>query len=367
MAAIEPAFRPHPEARRIDPDTESFAARINVLLRARWMLLLWSVIGVMTALVVILASQREYTSRAVIMPQGRKSPSLLTGVASQLNLSVSTGDVSQSPAFYADLIESREILGDAVDTRYNYRDGDKPLSGTLIDVFESKGSTTPLRREAAIDELAKLVGANVVAKTGVIQVSATLPSPDLAKQVAQRLIDLLDQFNQERRKSQASAERQFTQQRLVEVTGELRQAEDGLQSFLQQNRTFTNSPELAFQRDRLNNDLTLRRELYASIAKAYEDVRLEEVRDTPVITIVEAPNSPVRPDPRGAVRKMILGLIGGLAFGVLLALVWSWTQERPAGEDPIAELQRLRWQALGELFHPIAALRRTRSHGRPAS
>ena len=233
---------------------------------------------------------------------GTQVPIVASGLASQLNLSIATGDVGQSSAFYADLIESRELLGATIDTRYNYRDGGKPMSATLVDVFDPRGSTPALRRETAIDKLTRLVSANVVAKTGVIQVSSTLPSPELAKQVAQRVIDLLDQFNRERRKSQASAERQFTQQRLVEVSGELRQAEDRLQTFLQQNRTF-NSPELTFERDRLSNDVTLRRELHASIAKAYEDVRLEEVRDTPVITIVEAPNTPVRPDPRGAVRK----------------------------------------------------------------
>lgn len=325
---------------------------MNTLLRARWSIVACGVLVGLLVGVRSLVSKPHYTSRAVIVPQGTKSPSMFAGLASQLNLNLPGGDASQSPAFYADLVQSRELLGATVDSRYDYVTAGQSRKASLVDIYGIRGMPAPLAREYAIDSLAASITVEVVAKTGVIRISSTASTPELAQQISQRLIDLLDQFNRQRRKGQAASERQFVEQRLSETTIEVRRAEDRLQAFLQENRSCCTSPELTFERDRLNNDLSLRRDLNASIAKAYEDARLEEVRDTPVITIIEAPPIPVRPDRRGTVRKAVYGFGAGLAIGVLLALARAFVKPRPEDAKPLDELERLRREALNDLLRP---------------
>jgi uncharacterized protein involved in exopolysaccharide biosynthesis len=339
-----------------DADVISFTSRMNVLLRARWLLLICALLGVLGAIIRAYVLDRQYTSRAVILPQARRAQSALSGLASSLNLSLPSVDASQSPSFYADLLLSRQLLGMACDARFNFQDAGQLHSATLSQILGARGANSALKREDAIDRLSERISANVIAKTGVIRLAVTLPNPSVAQRTEQRLIELLDQFNRETRKSQAAAERQFTEQRLSEVTAEMRRAEDRLQSFLQQNRQFTNSPELAFERERLTNDLSLRRELYSTVAKAYEQARVEEVRDTPVTTIIETPSLPIRPDPRGLLKKAVAGIAFGVVIGIIIAFFRRASSE-PTDEDPLVEFQHLKRALFQELRHPLAALK----------
>jgi hypothetical protein len=59
--------------------------------------------------------------------------------------------------------------------------------------------------------------------------------------------------------------------------------------------------------------------LYAAFSDTYEKARLDEIRDTPVITVVGRPEVAVRPDSRGVVVRTVFGLVGGLVLGLLVA------------------------------------------------
>ncbi len=366
IAAIEPNSYSVTPALGVDPDTVSAARWMSVILRVRWRVLLCGILGGLLSAILVVMADRVYTSIAVVMPEDQKPASMLGGLASQFNLALPSSAAGESPAFYADLLKSREVLGAAVDGDYQYVNGGRVRSGTLIDIYHPGYSDKALNREAVIDSLAAASSANVITQTGVIHVSVTSHSPELAQQITRRLIELLDQFNRERRKSHAASERQFTETRLKEIGAELRHSEDNLQGFLQQNRNWSNSPELSFQHDRLNNDLELRRGLYADIAKAYETARLDEVRDTPLITTIEGPSLPVRPDSRHAGRKIAYGFFIGVALAILIVLLRNLSKPVTSDADSLVEFQRVRREALDDVLHPLRSvkekLRRPRAH-----
>jgi hypothetical protein len=64
-----------------------------------------------------LSKSRTYSSESAFIPQVRKSPGEASGIAAQFGLAVPLGDPTQTPAFYADLLISRDILRAAVATR----------------------------------------------------------------------------------------------------------------------------------------------------------------------------------------------------------------------------------------------------------
>ena len=97
----------------------------------------------------------------------------------------------------------------------------------------------------------------------------------------------------------------------------LREAEDRLQGFLQRNRVIS-SPDLGFEHDRLQRQVTLRQQVYTSLVQNQEEARIREVRDTPVITVLENPRLPVVSEPR---RSVLKGILGGLAGGLLGAMI----------------------------------------------
>jgi uncharacterized protein involved in exopolysaccharide biosynthesis len=172
------------------------------------------------------------------------------------------------------------------------------------------------------------------------------------------MITLLDQFNAQRRRTRATSERRFIEGRLVEVKRDLRNAEDRLARFLAQNRVI-GAPDLAFQRDRLQREVELQQSLYLSVAQAHEKAKIDEVRDTPVLTVLNAPEIPVQPDGRGTVKRTFLALLAGSAFGVLLAF-WKASRESGAlkGSDELEEFSLLTRELAGDLTSPIRTVRR---------
>ena len=113
------------------------------------------------------------------------------------------------------------------------------------------------------------------------------------------MLDLLDSFNLETRQPQAASERRFVEERLGQAKDELLDAEDRLLTFLNQNREFQNSSQLSFEHDRLLREVRLRQDVVTSLTESHEQARIEEVRNTPVITIVQAPELPALPTDEG--------------------------------------------------------------------
>ena len=95
----------------------SLLAIANVLLRYRGLVVRTAVVLTLVVAVATLLVPRTFTAHATLTPQSRRSPSSLSGLASQFGLALPLGgDVAQSPAFYADLLTSYHILGAVVDT-----------------------------------------------------------------------------------------------------------------------------------------------------------------------------------------------------------------------------------------------------------
>jgi tyrosine-protein kinase Etk/Wzc len=140
-------------------------------------------------------------------------------------------------------------------------------------------------------------------------------------ELAERLVKGVNQFNLETRKSQAAAERQFVEAQAAAAEVALREAEDRLQNFLQRNRETGGSPQLVFERDRLQRDVNLRQQLYSTLLQSREEAKIREVRDTPVITVIEPPRLPIVGESRKTIQKFLMGAFAGAVIGIFTALL----------------------------------------------
>ena len=297
-------------------DTASLYDIMLVLLRARRFVLLSAVVPAVVATLVTLLSPRQWSSESAFIPQSRRNATDISGFAAQFGVALPGQDATQSPAFYSQLITGRELLGTLVDSSFVIA-GDTLW---LSDVFRIRERDSQVRRELTVKALKKQVVAVTVPKSGMVRLTATAPSPDLALQINRRMLSLVNQFNLEKRQSQAASERRFVERRLADARTETRASEDRLQEFLRRNRDFRNSPELTFQQERLSREAALRQQVYSQLAQSYEQSRIEEVRDTPLITIVESPELPGLPNSRGTLAKLLLAGLAGFGLGAFVAL-----------------------------------------------
>ena len=90
-----------------------------------------------------------------------------------------------------------------------------------------------------------------------------------------------------------------------------------------------------FQRDRLQREVLLQQQVVTSLVQRYEENRIREVRDTPVITMIDTPILAARPDPRLRVLILLLGTVAGLCLGVVIVIFRdAFASDRAIGHDP---------------------------------
>ena len=341
----------------------SLLGAVNAVLRRRWAVVGTAVLVAAAVVVVTLLQPPRFTSTARFVPQAPSQPTNgLSSVASQFGLNVTESASTDSPAFYADILVSRTVLDAVADGSYTVTVNGAPRTAQLADLLEIQAASEELRHHKVVEYLQRHLGASVAPKTGVVVLSVTTRWPALSEQVAARMLELVSEFNRDRRQSRAVAERRFTERQLAEARDALRVAERQLEAFLLRNRQFGGSPTLDFERERLAREVSIRTQRHMTIADAYERARIEEVRDTPVLTVIDAPKTPVLPDRRFLALKAIAGLALGVVLGVGLALighVFATTQRSRA--DEYAEFQALRQDALADLRRPWRPLTRRRA------
>jgi uncharacterized protein involved in exopolysaccharide biosynthesis len=340
----------------------SLVELMSGVLRHRYLIMRTALVGAVLAVVVGAIRPNTYSSFAALMPQTSKPSNAIAGLATQFGFSLPASDPGQTPAFYSDLIESAQLLSSLASSRFpdpKQHGAERPL----VDILEAEGATPAARLNDAVLILRKHIDPSIRPKTGVVNVAVHTEDPQLSAAICVKLLELLNQFNLETRQSQAAAEAKFVQARLADAKASLRVGEDRLQAFLERNREFRSSSELSFQEERLRRDVMLSQQIVSTLAQSYEQARIDQVRDTPAITIVERPVPPPEPDRRHYARRALIGLVLGLVLGVL----WAWVRDlllglsrRPDPEieefqflldDSAAELRRP-WRILGRIFLP---------------
>lgn len=308
-----------------------------------------------------LIRDRTWTSVVSFFPQGKKAGGNLSALAAQFGVGgIGGADPNESPNFYADLVKSRAILATVVDSGVRLQNNAAKVD--LVSEYEIKAKAPALARDMAVKKLNSDIAVSTNAKTGVVTMRVSSKRPELSSAISVRLLELLNQFNQDTRRSQASAERRFTEDRLKVVQADLRRAEDELQSFLQVNRVIASFSPTQARHDRLEREVRMQQELYTNLAKAFEQAKIDEVRDTPVITVVEKPEVAARPDSRGIATKGLASLIAGMVLGCFLAVVFEGLGTAGgSGSHEQDEFRRLGRATMRDLWRPWRLLRPART------
>ncbi|UCC24253.1 MAG: hypothetical protein JSU98_10995 [Gemmatimonadales bacterium] len=283
------------------------------------------------AILTTLARDRTWTTTTYFRPQGSSGASQLVSLASQFGVNVGGGDEGETPAFYQGLLATREVLSRVASESYRVNGQSVPLA-TLLEI---EGETPELRLQRVIEWLReRAVSVSVGRETGTVTVDVRTRWPELSQAIGQSLLDEVSRFNLETRQSQARAERGFIEERLEVAEQDLRDAEAALQEFLQNNRAFGEFSQARLEADRLGRDVLNRQQVYNTLLQSYEQARISEVRDTPVITVLQSPYLPPKPDGRGLTLRLALGVVLGGMLGVVLAFTLEVLQAPMEDGDP---------------------------------
>jgi uncharacterized protein involved in exopolysaccharide biosynthesis len=358
----EPEPRPSGDRRESDVDEISLLELANVLLK-RWKLVAGlPLLCAFVAAVISLVVAPKYTATASFVPEiessGMSLPGGLAGVAAQFGVSVPVE--ANSPAFYADVLKSRTLRDEVLVSLFpDPRSEAADDSATLLDILDIEGDSPSERLEAGREKLDGAMSVRVDSETGIVSASVESRYPALSADVANLFIDLLNRFNLETRQSNALERRRFIEERMGEAEGELRGAEDDLQDWLEGNRQYENSPELRFQYERLQRQVTIKQEVFTTLRRSYEEARIQEVNDTPVITVIDRAVPPEQKSSPKRKLNVILAFFLGGVVGVFGAFGREFAERARESDKGEYEEFTTRWAAMkAELRSYIPGLRR---------
>jgi uncharacterized protein involved in exopolysaccharide biosynthesis len=330
----------------------SFVRLITVVLRH--LPLIAGTALVLGALGVTAAAFREevWGASSTFHPVQAEAGSRLSGLAAQFGLDVGGQSNFESLTFYAKLIRSRDLMREVAQDTFTSTVGGRTVTVPLAQLLRPE--TPPDDRVTeTMRWLVDNVSAGVDRDAGLITLHTRAPDAELAIALNERVLQRVNQFNLVRRQSRASVERQFVEARFEEAERELRAAERGLEQFLIHNRAYS-TPQLRFEEGRLQQEVTLREQIYASLAQNYEQARIDEVRNTPVITVVEHPAGSAQQEGVGMKRALILASLAGAVIGFMIAIL----------SEIIAETRRRDPQAFSALQEQLRGRLRPFSSGR---
>ncbi len=331
-----------------------------VLLRHRWLIICSAILFFVIFAFSNYTPVKTYTSSTAFTPRQRSQVSAGSALLSQLGI----GSSNSNGAFYLELIKSREILGPVAEATYTIRTDTGVVTGRLIDIYNIKNPDKRWQRTIAVSMLTTQVKATSQ-PTGMMKLTVTTPYSELSAQLATKILEELNRFNLHSRKNEASGERLFIEMQLSEADEKLRVAENELQEFVRSNRSMTMFAGSTLQLDRLKRQVSMRQDLYTSLAKQLDAARIEEVRSSPILTIVEPAEPALSPNPPIWPTKAFMGAALGVMVGILLAFVHAYFVRRREEEtNEYEELEDLKRKTADDLKHFWRPLGRILSTGR---
>lgn len=257
----------------------------------------------------------------------------LSGIAGQLGLGSMT-EPSESPTFYTELLQSRELLTRLLLTRFPDPRTAAPFdSARLVDIMKLRSDDPQRRIELGVKALRKSMRAEADLKSNLINVTFDERWPDITAREANTALALVNTFNIQQRASRARSKRIYLQERLAEAKGNSAATQARYRDFLSSNRQWKQSPTLSSDETTLRQGVDIATDLYLSLEKQYEAARLEEFNDAALITVVDSAVTPRRPEwPRYSVL-LPAALMGGIILGFIIAGVAAvyddWERREP--------------------------------------
>jgi uncharacterized protein involved in exopolysaccharide biosynthesis len=301
----------------------TFGELVLLVLQRKWQFVGLMVLGLALGIVVSKSLlKKKYQAQASFIGVGSTRLTLPAGLGSlgalagQLGFGgLGGGDASFSPYFYADLIKTDTILSQLANVQVpDSADPTAPPTRLRV-LLKIGGKSHADSVYRAARRLRGMIVVDIRTRTGVIKVTFTARRPYIAAIATDTLLGLVNGFVTRDLRSRAGSTRRFLEDRLAQIDSERSVLQNRLRTFLEGNREYRNSPSLLFRREELQRDVDLKRDLYLSVARSLEEARMNEARDTPLLSVIDRPTIPTRPSGPHAAKN-------GLMLAMLLPLLW---------------------------------------------
>ncbi|WP_319227439.1 Wzz/FepE/Etk N-terminal domain-containing protein [Draconibacterium orientale] len=319
---------------------------------------IFMILGVAVALL----TPKEYTASTTVVPQISDGSTKMGGLSSLaamagFNLNDMTGGSEElSPMVYPQIVKSVPFQLELMNTPFSFPEQKKPISfytyfveikkpgilellkkytiglpGVISKVIRGNNNQSMYDEQSTIgyitltkdqDEVRELldekISLDVNDKDGFLTLSVTTFDSKLAAQMANKALELLQNYITTFRIEKASAQLKFIEERYNDNKIEFKKAQAALAEFRDKNKNVT-SALARTQEERLQSDYQLAFDVYSGLAQQLEQARIQVKEDTPVFSVLKPVTVPLEDDNSGATTLVIFIFLGAIgAVGWLL-------------------------------------------------
>jgi len=299
-------------------DTSLTPEVIRAFLKSRKTLYVMLTLGISISLAVAFILPRKYTATATILPSGDGNAlgrlgSMVLGQASALT----SGLPPNSSLLYPTILSSRYILRRLARSNLISSDGETSLTEYL-------GAKN---LDDAEKVLKKIIRVELDRKTMLIRIKVTTKDPILSACIANRLVELLRDFNNTKSSKLAKSELQYLKKKLNETKEELYLAENKLMEYEKRHIDYatTTDPVVIMEHNKLKRELELKENSFIDILKEIELKEIEIKRTSPVVNVLDSARAPTI---KSAPRRKLIAIIGAF-LTVFISMSYCILKEIP--------------------------------------
>lgn len=312
----------------LNEDSIDFSVLFKVLSSNSKQISLITIIFIFLGLGSSFLFKKYYNSEISLYPAKKDTSqafSQFQSIAANLGMNTPSNDQSFN---IPDVVMSRLIANKAVLNNWNLKNGQSIDLINLWDLnklswksFFSKNLPDSLVViENAIKKFNKHIKVSEDRLSGLIKITTTFQDPYIAAGVANFVGNEVELYIQKENSAQSTKEKLFISDRLSIVKKELESSELQLKDFRERNRGYEDSPELFMIYSRLFREVEAKKEVYLTLQQQLELARIEEVKQSPILHILDHAVPPTRKSSPNRTFFLISSFFLGLTFSSILTI-----------------------------------------------
>ena len=270
-----------------------------------------------------------YTSFSKVLPisENVSSSNGFSGVAAQLgiNIPLSIGGIVPWDEIYPDIVKSSDLLKSILSENYiTKKYGTISLMEILVSEHGLSKYSDSDQRNRALMELSKMIKISKDRMSPVVTLEVEAFEPFLVANLSNRLIEKSGQVQRQLKTNRVRKKRLFIEDRLEEVSTDLKKMEKELREFREYNRNVSSSPSLQMRVQEMGREIDLQNSLYVTLKSQHEKAKIDEVERDDMVQIIDGPSTPSKlTSPRRG-----LSIILSLFFGIFLSIFILYFREK---------------------------------------
>jgi len=253
----------------------------------------------LTTIYVFLIANPIYTSISKVLPvsEDGSSSNGFSGMAAQLgiNIPLNIGGSVPWDEIYPEIVKSSDLLSTILSEKYNtIKYGEKSLKEILVNEYSLEKYKNQDQHNRAVIELRKMIKIVKDRLSPVVTLEVSAFEPLFSAQLSNRLIEKSGQIQRQLKTNRVRQKRLFIEERLDEVSSEMKKMEKELREFREFNRNISSSPSLTMRVQEMGREIDLQNSLYVTLKTQHEKAKIDEVERDDMVQMIDRPNVPAK-------------------------------------------------------------------------